>query len=588
MIWQICFALSIVALVLTAVASVVFRRNNSGKKSTSVIVFGIAVSAVIIVFPANYAQINDSYLRTLLLSVLNAFRMFVLDDDFSLMLEKTSVIEGAFRTCYNWLAALIYIAAPVTTFGVVLSFFRKYAAYRTYLFHFFSPVYIFSELNSKSKVLALDLKKHEPQALIVFMNVGDDERASERAGYRKSGSKEIKCLLFKDSITKIKFSRHYSKSPITFFVMSKENDDLNISDTSELIEQYRGRENTRLYFFNDTVSGKLLAENADCGKMIVQRVNEPQRAVSSLLYDRGTEIFDSAVEMSDTDQKKITAVIVGTDKFAEEMFRALPWMCQMTGYMLEIHVFSPDEQTTEHLNAICPELLDEAHNGYFADDEEANYKIEIHPGIMPECAEFEKIFSNLGSVSFAFVSRGSDEENVSDAVAVRMLSERYGYHPCIWAVANEEVDAEKVAKGKLCNHRKQKYEISFVGDAEASYSRDAVLFSALEKAALARHMKWGAEEEFWRIEYCYRSSIASAIHKKYKLYCGVPGAEKEPCDRSEEEKRLLRKLEHKRWNAYMRSEGYVYSEVRNDLAKTHNCLKPFSELPEKEQIKDDD
>ncbi len=187
-----------------------------------------------------------------------------------------------------------------------------------------------------------------------------------------------------------------------------------------------------------------------------------------------------------------------------------------------------------------------------------------------------------------FVSRGSDEENVSDAVTVRMLSERYGYHPRIWVVTGEKVAAEKVAKGMLCNHRKQGYDISFVGDIESAYSRDAVLFSELEKVALARHMKWGAEEEFWRIEYCYRSSIASAIHKKYKLYCGVPGAEKEPCDRNEEERQLLRRLEHKRWNAYMRSEGYVYNETRNDLAKAHNCLKPFSELSEKEQMKDDD
>lgn len=207
---------------------------------------------------------------------------------------------------------------------------------------------------------------------------------------------------------------------------------------------------------------------------------------------------------------------------------------------------------------------------------------------MPEYAGFEKTFSTIGGVSFVFVSRGSDEENVSDAVTVRMLSERYGYHPRIWVVTGEKVAAEKVAKGMLCNHRKQGYDISFVGDIESAYSRDAVLFSELEKVALARHMKWGAEEEFWRIEYCYRSSIASAIHKKYKLYCGVPGAEKEPCDRNEEERQLLCRLEHKRWNAYMRSEGYVYNETRNDLAKAHNCLKPFSELPEKEQMKDDD
>ena len=50
-------------------------------------------------------------------------------------------------------------------------------------------------------------------------------------------------------------------------------------------------------------------------------------------------------------------------------------------------------------------------------------------------------------------------------------------------------------------------------------------------------------------------------------------------------------LEHKRWNAYMRSEGFVYSgstdkKTRNDLGKMHNDLVPSSNLSEKEKIKD--
>jgi hypothetical protein len=43
----------------------------------------------------------------------------------------------------------------------------------------------------------------------------------------------------------------------------------------------------------------------------------------------------------------------------------------------------------------------------------------------------------------------------------------------------------------------------------------------------------------------------------------------------------------------MRSEGYVYGGTversgRNDMAKMHNCLVPFEQLPYEEQIKDDD
>ena len=50
----------------------------------------------------------------------------------------------------------------------------------------------------------------------------------------------------------------------------------------------------------------------------------------------------------------------------------------------------------------------------------------------------------------------------------------------------------------------------------------------------------------------------------------------------------MRILEHKRWNAYMRSEGYSYAVNRNDMAKQHNCLVPFDKLNEDDKIKDDD
>ena len=78
-----------------------------------------------------------------------------------------------------------------------------------------------------------------------------------------------------------------------------------------------------------------------------------------------------------------------------------------------------------------------------------------------------------------------------------------------------------------------------------------------------------------------------------KSLCNIPGIDKAPSERTEEELWAIRRLEHCRWNAYMRSEGYSYGgtverEGRNDLAKLHNCLVPFDELPLSEQEKDDD
>ena len=48
----------------------------------------------------------------------------------------------------------------------------------------------------------------------------------------------------------------------------------------------------------------------------------------------------------------------------------------------------------------------------------------------------------------------------------------------------------------------------------------------------------------------------------------------------------LKEQEHRRWNAYMRSEGFIYNEKRFDLGKMHPDLRPYSALPSSEKNKD--
>lgn len=126
---------------------------------------------------------------------------------------------------------------------------------------------------------------------------------------------------------------------------------------------------------------------------------------------------------------------------------------------------------------------------------------------------------------------------------------------------------------------------------ESSYTEDVVIDSEHEEDALKRHMKWGKEEKFWTYEYNYRFSIASTIHMKARVECGIHGATKKEEELTDEERNIIEVLEHRRWNAYMRSEGYVFSgskekSSRNDLAKMHHDLVDFSFLTEEEKRKD--
>ena len=75
------------------------------------------------------------------------------------------------------------------------------------------------------------------------------------------------------------------------------------------------------------------------------------------------------------------------------------------------------------------------------------------------------------------------------------------------------------------------------------------------------------------------------------IFCGIPGAGKKAADMSIQERNTLENLEHRRWNAYMRAEGFVFSgstdaASRNDLGKMHNDLVNYTILPEEEKRKD--
>ena len=286
----------------------------------------------------------------------------------------------------------------------------------------------------------------------------------------------------------------------------------------------------------------------------------------------------------------ITAVVVGMGGYGTEMVKALAWFGQMDGYRIAIHAFDKDPLAEDKFTALAPELMSPDYNGVSVKGE-AQYTITIHAGVDVETATFARTVSALTGASYVLVALGDDDKNVGAAVNLRMLFERSGADPVIQAIVYNT--AQKKALSGIRNYNEQPYRITFVGDMESVFAEKVILESKLEALALERHLKWGKEDQFWTYEYNYRSSMATAIHMKARIFCGIPGAAKAEADLTEAERDIIEVLEHRRWNAYMRSEGYVYGgtvepEGRNDLAKTHNCLVPFDLLPLKEQEKDDD
>lgn len=586
--WTVCFGLSIGCVAAAAAMALISKGKGKKKIGTlNMMLAGVFAAALFLFYPMHrvgaIAGIEGDW-QAFLLSVFSSMQIFAIGADYDIVIQGIRTYEGVLATAYQLWAAVMFVLAPIFTFSFVLSLFKNISAHIRYFASYFRDVYVFSEVNEKSLVLAADLKKRNKRIALVFMDVfeGTDEQYFESM----EAVKKLDAICFRKDVLGVNFRNHSASRNITFFNISV-NETENLDQALKLIEAYKDRENTRLYVFSTKVESELLLTEIDKGHMRVRRINEVQSLINRLLYENSGILFDSALEQEDG-IKQITALVIGMGNHGTEMVKALSWMGQMDGYRMEVHAFDKDERAYEKFCALAPELMSPEYNGTHVQGE-AQYTIFIHPQMDVETITFVEKLREIRKPTYVMVALGDDDVNIRTAVSLRMWFERMGVHPVIQAIVYNTQQTRALTGVK--NYRGQAYDIEFVGDTETSFSADVIMDSELEEDALERHLKWGKEEEFWAYEYNYRSSVATAIHMRARIKCGIPGADKREEELTPQEKNALEELEHRRWNAYMRAEGYIFSgskekSSRNDLGKMHHDLVDFSSLSEEEKRKD--
>lgn len=593
MMWTICFAGSVLIAIAAVVAAILLGAGKYRRGRVVMpfhILFGGVLLAVFCCLLPIYHTVlaGDSFrfLKTALLSLHSTFQIFTMDADHSLILEHIACPDARLAALYSAGLSVAFVLAPVLTFGFLISFFKNLSAYFKYLLHYFNDAYIFSELNEKSLALGADLKKNHPHAVIVYTDVFENN--SETTYELIGRARDLRALCFKKDIAAIRFQRHYGKAAISLFAIGADEAE-NIEQALQLIHAFRERERTNLFVFSTGIESELLLTRAEKGRIKVRRINEVRSLINRILYEDGHKIFEHAIPI-DGQKRQITAVLVGLGRYGTEMLKALSWYCQMDGYRACIEAFDADPLAEERFTALAPELMSERYNGV-AVPGEAEYTIRIHSGVDVTTQSFAEEIMKQRDATYVLVSLGDDERNIRAAVDLRMRFERLGIKPVIQAIVYSS--EKRRALAGIVNYRGQPYEIDFIGDIGSSCSEAVLLNSEVEEDALQRHLKWDRTggESFWEFEYNYRSSVASAIHGKARRECGLPGAGKREEELTPEERNVLEAVEHRRWNAYMRSEGYVYSgshdaASRNDLGKMHHDLVCFDELDEEEKRKD--
>lgn len=571
-------------------------------------IVGVFLSSAVLFLPIyrDAFALEAVNLKTILLSIHNAIRLFVVDADFETITNFVQTLDGVYAKAYEITFAILFVLAPALTATFLLSFLGDFTSYARLFFSLHKEVYAFSDLNEMSLALAKDVVRNKKRVLIVFTDVLTNSDESNDLTEKAS---ELGAVLFKKSIAHVHFNVHLKIRPIAFFAISVKEDE-NVSHSHELIKKYGNIANRKLYLFSMAKQSELFLENIDPNyKMKIRRINEASSLVNRYLYDNGKDIFNGTHAEEDG-LKVISAVVLGMGSYGTQMAKALPWFCQLPGYRFKLNVFDKDEHAESRFKALCPEYLNPKCNRVYVDGE-AQYDITVHSGIDFKTHDFGEELQKIKDASFVFVALGSDEDNIGYAAQARMYFERIGIHPKIVAVVFDGDKVKQIKNATCATDKKgRKYDIEYTGTLEELYSVDVIINSELEDRAVDVHMGYfpdrnntelSAKEmeeriekhmrSFYMVEYNYNSSCASAMHNKVRVECKISGADKDPADLTAEEKEIIKKIEHRRWNAYTRSCGYIWSnsdssESRNDLAKMHHNLVPFERLNDEDKEKD--
>jgi hypothetical protein len=516
--------------------------------------------------PLNKDTFGDHPVKTILVSTYNALQVFSLDGSFDRYEPMPSTAAGWLQNAFPVWTSILHILAPILTFGIALLLFKNLLAYIGFLLGYSKDTFVFTALNERSVILAESIREKYPKALLVFTNI---KNSSDFADRRSA----INALQFNKNIRDVKF-KHHSKNAVMYFFLIDDDENINEQDAPALIPSFKGKTNVRVYLFSERVESDMLLQSLydKCGDAKLFRIDETQSLIYNYLYEN--PIFKSAVTMND--EKVISVVIIGLDKLGVEILKALSWCGQMNGYKLIINAFDESPHAESRLRASCPELI--MRSG-IQEKGEAYYEIIIHNEIDYRSSEFLEAVRGIGPITHIFVTTGNDEQNIDVSMNIHIILEQNKCLPSICVCVCNPHKAALLRENCL-SYKNKKFNISVFGDLKSCYSGSRIMYSELEQKALERHKKWGgAEIDFYTSEYNYRSSIAWVIRKTWRDVCGIDKAERA-------------ELEHKAWNAYMRSIGYSYSgstdkTTRNDRARLHHDLVTFDKLSEEEKRKDE-
>lgn len=603
-IWNLCFWLSLAAISVSVL--LIIRVRTNPRLAMYIGIAGVILSTTIIVLP--YYLSKENLLVGFLESLLVSLKIFIMNDSYTEVSKSVSEnLSGGYSFAYTVVIALLYLIAPLLTATFIFEYLSSFFPYLRIRLNKRQDIYLFSELNSNSLALARSINKEMKcgnpkvkKGIIAFSGIEKSPDIEKMSLLQVAKEEHFWCIKQQSASLKIQ----NDKNRKIHFLQMSENEDKNLNSALMLIDKYKDiNSNVNIYISSSQPEAEVILDSIAKATIQTRIINQSQAYAYHLFNE--IPLFSADVMKN----KKISILLIGSGYIGMEILKAATWCGQMDGLNLEINVIDAQaNRLKKEFEFECPELMNGEYNINF-------YEADVLT------ADFQKVLQEKCQDSnYIIVTLGQDDLNIKTALYLRrhyLLSDpEYKNWPIITLLVRDEEKFKVISQLKTSSNseeRRKGFDLRPFGDTEKLYSYDVLLNSCLDRLALNVHALYESNYRtdseislanilpgFSKYELYRRSNLANALHIQYKLWSIGLEYVHEDSEQSEvnyilteEIKNKLVQLEHKRWVAFQRAEGWrsvtvegakkymaagMNDKHRHYIAKLHPCICDFDQL----------
>ena len=367
---------------------------------------------------------------------------------------------------------------------------------------------------------------------------------------------------------------------------------------------------TRIFVFGQDDSGNALvrricAEHEKISDHVTVRpILDRMNAALNLMYE--VPLFLPLLSKGNQDRGDIHLTILGSGALAEEVLKAGYWCGQIYGVKLHVNVLAPDAaQMEKRIEELCPEMLAACDPNWA--------RLQIHPHDPdqkknpPYCAtmKFHEVpdlamlsaypGDILKKTDYYVVALDTDARNlqVADLLKAKITRDRYLSGETTRLVIAPAVEDQRIAQAAqiLAPEAYGPYVTPFASR-ESRYSCKNVFLTSFTERNISIKSLYRKEnhKNDQGDPYKTQSSAARAVHAPYKLF-GMGVLKQvdltediatrykisQKVSQTEEQENQFAWVEHRRWNAYMRTQGF-----RCPTKEQYDCI--FAQTGETKSI----